>query len=163
MRTDGYWQNFSREHKIFLSILTFTLISGFLFGDFLGIFYLCFFATIIYVIFKATNKKAKKPGVGEIRQNEPAEVMKKTTFLFDKPVTSDWLFWVFTVSLGANVINGASNVVNSGGLVFSTGGIISGLLDGLFRVLFAWFPLIPIIYLIRKLIRKRKKSGTNGS
>ena len=163
MKTDGYWQSFSRQHKVFLCILAFTLIGGFLIGDFLGIFYLCFFATIIYVILKATNKKAKKPGVGEIRQNEPAEVMKKTTFLFDKPVTSDWLFWVFIVSLGANVINGSSNVVNSGGLVFSTGGIISGLLDGLFRVLFAWFPLIPIIYLVRKLIRKRKKSGTNGS
>ena len=88
--------------------------------------------------------------------------MKKTLFLFDKPITIDWLFWVFTVLLCVNVLNGVSNVVNSGGLVLSTGGIISGLLDGLFRVILSWFPLIPIIYLVRKLIRKLRKSGSNA-
>jgi len=89
--------------------------------------------------------------------------MKKTLFLFDKPLTSDWLFWVFTVLLCLNVLSGVSNVVNSGGLVLSTGGIISGLLDGLFRVILSWFPLIPIIYLVRKLIRKLRKSGLDAS
>jgi hypothetical protein len=88
--------------------------------------------------------------------------MKKTVFLFEKPVTSDWLFWVFTVFLCVNVLSGVSNVVNSGGLVFSTGGIISGLLDGLFRVVLSWFPLIPIIHLVRKLIRKLRKSGSDA-
>jgi hypothetical protein len=88
--------------------------------------------------------------------------MKKTVLLFEKPVTSDWLFWVFTVFLCVNVLSGVSNVVNSGGLVFSTGGIISGLLDGLFRVVLSWFPLIPIIHLVRKLIRKLRKSGSDA-
>ena len=88
--------------------------------------------------------------------------MKKTVFLFEKPVTSDWLFWVFTVQLSLNVLSGVSNVVNSGGLVFSTGGIISGLLDGLFRVVLSWFPLIPIIYLVRKLIRKLRKPSSDA-
>lgn len=88
--------------------------------------------------------------------------MRKTIFLFEKPVTSDWLFWVFTVLLSINVFNGVSNVVNSGGLVFSSGGIISGLLDGLFRVVLSWFPFIPIIHLVRKLIRKLRKSGLNA-
>jgi hypothetical protein len=88
--------------------------------------------------------------------------MKKTLFLFEKPVTSDWLFWVFAVFLCVNVLSGVSNVVNSGGLVFSTGGIISGLLDGLFRVVLSWFPLIPIIHLVRRLIRKLRKSGSDA-
>lgn len=85
--------------------------------------------------------------------------MKKTVFLFEKPVTSDWLFWVFTVIVSLNVLSGVSNVVNSGGLVLSTGGIISGIFDGLLRVILSWFPFIPIIHLVRKLIRKLRKSG----
>ena len=83
--------------------------------------------------------------------------MKKSIFLFEKPLTSDWIFWVFTALLAVNVLSGVSNVVNSGGPTLSTGGIISGLIDGLFRVLLSWFPFIPILYVIRKLIRRLRK------
>jgi hypothetical protein len=82
--------------------------------------------------------------------------MKKTRFLFDQPVTKDWLFYVFLVSLASNLIGGLSNVSASGGISTSSFGLISGLFDAAFRVLFSWFPLIPIIYLIRKFIRNRK-------
>jgi hypothetical protein len=82
--------------------------------------------------------------------------MKKTKFLFDVPVTKDWLFYIFLIILASNLISGFSNVSASGGLSTSSGGIVSGLLDAAFRVMLSWFPIIPIIYLIRKQIRKSK-------
>ncbi len=85
--------------------------------------------------------------------------MKKTRFLFDQPVTKDWLFYVFLLSLASNVIGGLSNVSASGGISTSSFGLISGLFDAAFRVLFSWFPLIPIIYFIRKFIRNRKSNN----
>jgi hypothetical protein len=85
--------------------------------------------------------------------------LKKTRFLFDQPVTKDWLFYVFLLSLASNVIGGLSNVSASGGISTSSFGLISGLFDAAFRVLFSWFPLIPIIYFIRKFIRNRKSNN----
>jgi len=88
-------------------------------------------------------------------------VVKKTKFLFDVPVTKDWLFYVFLFILVSNVISGFSNVSASGGLSTSSAGIISGVIDGTFRVFLSWFPIIPIIYVIRKQIRKRKSNQAN--
>ena len=84
--------------------------------------------------------------------------MKKTKFLFDLPVIKDWLFYVFLFILASNVINGFSNVSASGGFTTSGAGMLSGLIDGAFRVLLSWFPVVPIIYFIRKQIRKSKNS-----
>jgi hypothetical protein len=81
-------------------------------------------------------------------------IVKKTKFLFDVPVTKDWLFYVFVVIVASNVITGISNVSASGGITTTAGGLISGLIDGALRVILSWFPIIPIIYLIRKLVRK---------
>ena len=83
--------------------------------------------------------------------------MKKTKFLFDSPVTKDWMFYVFLVFLAANLVNGIQNVNSSGGLSTSPFGIVSGLIDGAFRVFLSWFPIIPIIYAIRKQIRKKTR------
>jgi hypothetical protein len=85
------------------------------------------------------------------------EVMKKTKFLFDLPITKDWLFYIFLLVLASNVVNGLSNVSASGGFTTSGFGILSGLIDGALRVLLSWFPIVPIIYFIRKQIRKSKK------
>ena len=85
--------------------------------------------------------------------------MKKTRFLFDQPVTKDWLFYIFLLSLAANVIGGLSNVSASGGFSSSSFGLISGLIDAAFRVFLSWFPIIPIIYFIRKFIRNRKSAS----
>jgi hypothetical protein len=41
--------------------------------------------------------------------------------------------------------------------------MISGLIDGAFRVFLSWFPIIPIIYVIRKQFRKRKPNQENLS
>ena len=83
--------------------------------------------------------------------------MKKTKFLFDLPITKDWLFYIFLLVLASNVVNGLSNVSASGGFTTSGFGILSGLIDGALRVLLSWFPIVPIIYFIRKQIRKSKK------
>jgi hypothetical protein len=80
--------------------------------------------------------------------------MRKTRFLFDVPLTRDWLFYVFLFFLASNIVGGLSNVSASGGLSTTSGGILSGPLDAIFRLALSWFPMIPIIYLIRKLIRK---------
>ncbi len=86
--------------------------------------------------------------------------MKKTRFLFDQPVTKDWLFYIFLLSLASNVVGGLSNVSASGGISSSSFGLISGLIDAAVRVGLSWFPIIPIIYFIRKFIRnKRLKSN----
>jgi len=156
MKSNGYWQNFSSRHKVFLSILTLTLIAGLFSDDFLGILFLSILVIIIYVIVKGSKSPAEEEKISELSQEKPLEEVRKTKLLFDTPVTSDWLFWVFTVILAINFLGGVSNVVDSGGLSLSTGGIISGLLDALFLVFLSWFPFIPIIYFIRKIVRKRK-------
>ncbi len=84
--------------------------------------------------------------------------MRKTKFLFDVPVTKDWLFYIFLFFLLGNVVGGISNVNSSGGISTSSAGIISGIFDAGFRVLLSWFPVIPIIYVIRKQIRKIRKN-----
>ena len=81
--------------------------------------------------------------------------------MFDVPVKKDWLFYVFLVVLVSNIIGGLTNVVASGGLSLSSGGILSGTIDGVLKILLSWFPLIPIIYIIRKQVRKKKSIQDN--
>lgn len=83
--------------------------------------------------------------------------MKKTKFLFDLPVTKDWLFYIFIFILLFNFSNAISRVNESGGVSTSTFGILSGVLDLAFQIFAAWFPVVPIVYFIRKQIRKSKK------
>ena len=87
--------------------------------------------------------------------------MNETKYLFDVPVKKDWLFYVFLVVLVSNIIGGLTNVVASGGLSLSSGGILSGTIDGVLKILLSWFPLIPIIYIIRKQVRKKKSIQDN--
>lgn len=84
--------------------------------------------------------------------------MKQTKFLFDKPVTKDWLFWVFIVIAALNGINAFQGVTKSGGVNTSTYSLVSGSIDGLF-VLFSAFIWVVPIYVIRKLIRKSRNKG----
>ena len=83
--------------------------------------------------------------------------MKKTKFLFDLPVTKDWLFWIFIVFAGANALNAIQRVNQSGGVNTSSFSLLSGLIDALVTILSAYILVIPI-YFIRKAIRKSKKS-----
>lgn len=79
--------------------------------------------------------------------------MKKTKFLFDIPVSRDWLFYIFIFFLIVNIYSGLSNVVSSGGVDFSSFSLMSGFFDAVFRIFFSWVVIIPI-YLIRKMARK---------
>lgn len=81
---------------------------------------------------------------------------KSTLFLFDRPVHKDWMFYIFLFSLFSNIVGGLKNVSSSGGLTTDTFGTVSGLVDAIFRVLLSWFPIIPVIYFIRKKIREKK-------
>lgn len=87
--------------------------------------------------------------------------MKQTKFLFDKPVTKDWLFWIFIVIAGLNGINAFQGVTQSGGVNTSTFSLVSGTIDGLFVLSSAYIWVVPI-YFIRKLIRKSKNKGQSG-
>ena len=151
MKSDSYWQNFSSGHKIFLSILTLTLIAGFFSDDFLGIFSLCVLVFIIYTIIQVTKSREAKQRISGISQDKSSAGVRRTRFLFDNPVLGDWLFWVFTVTLASSILSGVPNVLNS------SNRLISGVFGILLLVIFAWFPIIPVIYLIRKSVRKRKK------
>lgn len=82
--------------------------------------------------------------------------MKQTKFLFDTPVTKDWLFWIFVVIAGSNAINAVQRVNQSGGVNTSSFSLVSGLLDALFNIFTAYILVIPI-YFIRKGIRKSKE------
>jgi hypothetical protein len=84
--------------------------------------------------------------------------MKQTKFLFDKPITKDWLFWVFIILAALNGINAFQGVTQSGGVNTSTFSLVSGTIDGLFVLFSAFIWVIPI-YFIRKLIRKSKNNG----
>jgi len=81
--------------------------------------------------------------------------MKQTKFLFDTPVTKDWLFWIFIAIAGLNALNAIQRVNQSGGINTSSFSLLSGLIDALFNILVAYILVIPI-YFIRKAIRKSK-------
>lgn len=83
--------------------------------------------------------------------------MRKTKFLFDLPVTKDWLFYLFIFILLFNFSNAISRVNESGGISTSTFGVLSGVADMAFQIFAAWFPVVPIVYFIRRQIRKSKR------
>ena len=84
--------------------------------------------------------------------------MQKTKFLFNVPLTKDWLFYLFLLILLFNFSNAISRVNSSGGINTSTFGGLSGLIDIAFQIFAAWFPIVPVFYFIRRQIRKIKKN-----
>lgn len=108
-------------------------------------------------IIKSKNIKDKSENdVSSARTN----LAKSTLFLFDRPVHKDWMFYIFIFILFSNTVGGLQNVSRSGGLTTDTFGAISGLGDAFFRVLLSWFPFIPIIYFVRKYVRKKRTIGS---
>ena len=79
--------------------------------------------------------------------------MKKTNFFFKSPFYKDWVFYVFLFFLAVSLSQGFSNVSSSGGLRTSSDDLISGAIDGIMRVFFAWMP-VPIINALRNLKEK---------
>jgi hypothetical protein len=81
--------------------------------------------------------------------------MKQTKYLFDNPVTGDWLFWVFIGLSGLNAIGAIQRVGESGGINTSTFSLVSGAIDALFVFVVSYILILPV-FLIRKLIRKSR-------
>jgi len=106
------------------------------------------------------RRKARRMTIHKMEGSESIEGKAlQTLFLFDRPLSGDWLFYVFLVIALANVVNGISNVMESGGFTLDSFGLVSGLLDGAFRIFFSWFPIVPIAYSIRKIVRKKRNSN----
>ena len=82
--------------------------------------------------------------------------MKQTKFLFDNPVTKDWLFWVFVTLVALNGVSAIQRVNESGGVNTSTFSLLSGSIDALFVIFSTYIFVIPI-YLVRRFIRKKNK------
>ena len=82
--------------------------------------------------------------------------MKQTKYLFDKPVTKDWLFWVFVAFAALNGIAAIQRVNESGGVNTSTFSLLSGTIDALV-VIFSTYLLVIPLYLVRKFVRKRNR------
>lgn len=87
--------------------------------------------------------------------------MKQTKFLFDKPVTNDWLFWVFVAFAGLSGVGAIQRVNESGGVNTSTFSLLSGTIDALVRIFSTYLLVIPI-YLVRKFVRKRNRIETES-
>jgi len=82
--------------------------------------------------------------------------MKQTKFLFDNPVTKDWLFWVFVTLAALSGVSAIQRVNESGGVNTSTFSLLSGSIDALFVIFSTYIFVIPI-YLVRRFIRKKNK------
>ena len=82
--------------------------------------------------------------------------VRQTKFLFDTPVTKDWLFWVFVVLAALSGVGAIQRVNESGGVNTSTFSILSGTIDALVVIFSTYIIVIPI-YLVRRFIRKKNK------
>lgn len=82
---------------------------------------------------------------------------KKSRFMFDLPIFTDWLFYLFLFFLFANWFGSLNAVQESGGINTSTFSLISGTIDAAFGLLISWVMVAPF-YWIRRLIRKLLKS-----
>jgi hypothetical protein len=82
---------------------------------------------------------------------------RKSRFMFDLPVFTDWLFYLFLFFLFANWFGSFNAVQGSGGINTSTFSVISGSIDAAFGLLISWIMVAPF-YWIRRLIRKLLKS-----
>ena len=83
---------------------------------------------------------------------------KKSRFMFDLPVFSDWLFYLFLFFLFANWSGSYLRVQESGGVNTSTFSLVSGSIDAAFGLLISWIMVAPF-YWIRKVVRKSKNSS----
>jgi membrane protein implicated in regulation of membrane protease activity len=82
--------------------------------------------------------------------------VKQTKFLFDTPVTKDWLFWVFVTLAALSGVSAIQRVSESGGVNTSTFSLLSGFIDALLVIFSTYIFIIPI-YLVRKFLRKKNK------
>jgi hypothetical protein len=80
---------------------------------------------------------------------------KKSRFMFDMPIYSDLLFYLFLFFLFANWTGSLSRVQESGDINTSTFSLISGSIDAAFGLLISWMMIAPL-YWVRKVFRKTR-------
>ena len=80
---------------------------------------------------------------------------RKSRFMFDLPVFSDWLFYLFIFFLLSNFYGSYQAVQQSGGVNTSTFSLISGSLDAAFGLLISWIMVAPV-YWVRRFLRSKK-------
>ena len=85
---------------------------------------------------------------------------KKSRFMFDLPVFSDWLFYLFLFFLFANWSGSFLRMQESGGINTSTFSLVSGSIDAAFGLLISWIMVVPF-YLIRRIFRKIRTTKGN--
>ena len=81
---------------------------------------------------------------------------RKSRFMFDLPIFTDWLFYLFIFLLLSNWYGSFQSVQQSGGVNTSTFSLVSGSLDAAFGILISWIMLTPF-YWVRRFVRARKK------
>ena len=80
---------------------------------------------------------------------------RKSRFMFDLPIFTDWLFYLFIFFLLSNWYGSFQTVQQSGGINTSTFSLVSGSIDAAFGLLISWIMLTPI-YWVRRFVRARK-------
>jgi len=94
--------------------------------------------------------------ISEGKSGVAMSITKKSRFMFDLPVFSDWLFYLFLFFLFANWSGSFLRVQESGGVNTSTFSLVSGFIDAAFGLLISWITVAPF-YWVRRVIRKTRK------
>jgi hypothetical protein len=103
---------------------------------------------------KLTSEEYISGGKSEVAMSN----VKKSRFMFDLPVFSDWLFYLFLFFLFANWSGSFLRVQELGGVNTSIFSLVSGSIDATFGLLISWVMVAPF-YWMRRLIRKSKNSS----
>jgi hypothetical protein len=82
--------------------------------------------------------------------------VKKSRFMFDLPIYTDWLFYLFLFFLFANWTGSFSRVQESGGIDTSTFSLLSGSIDAALGLMISWIMVAPF-YWVRRVIRRTRK------
>ena len=83
---------------------------------------------------------------------------RKSRLMFDLPVYTDWLFYLFLFFLFANWTGSFSRVQQSGGIDTSTFSLISGSFDVFFGLVISWVMAGPF-YFARRIYRRVRKNS----
>lgn len=82
--------------------------------------------------------------------------VKKSRLMFDLPIYTDWLFYLFLFFLFANWTGSFSRVQESGGIDTSTFSLLSGSIDAALGLMISWIMVAPF-YWVRRVIRRTRK------
>jgi len=83
--------------------------------------------------------------------------------LFKRPVTRDWVFYVYLVSLVFDSLGSISKVVGQGGpFLNNSASVVSGSIDALMHLLVSYILVLPILIVRRIIDARRPRSKTDN-